>query len=281
MAPAAAVRTRTGHRRAGPAGRDRRDPAQGRRPRGRPGPAVHRRGPAPCSPTAATASPAGRPAWSGSAEPRPAGKIAGMTDLAENLRAVRARIDAAARAAGRDPSSVALLAVSKTWPADDVRALAALGQLRLRREPRPGADRQGGRARRPAAALALHRPAAAQQGRRRGPARRGRAHRRPASPSSRALDRAGQDGDAPGRRLRPGRPRGSGRASSRPAAAPRPPTCPALADLVAECPGLRLRGLMAVAPARGGPGAGVRPAGRAGRPGAGRPSRRPSSCRRA
>jgi PLP dependent protein len=51
-----------------------------------------------------------------------------MSDLAENLRAVRARIDAAARAAGRDPSEVSLLAVSKTWPADAVRALAALGQ---------------------------------------------------------------------------------------------------------------------------------------------------------
>src|SRR5689334_20527320 len=51
-----------------------------------------------------------------------------MTDLAGNLRAVRERIDAAARAAGREPASVALLAVSKTWPADDVRALFALGQ---------------------------------------------------------------------------------------------------------------------------------------------------------
>ena len=48
--------------------------------------------------------------------------------LAQNLRAVRARIDAAARAAGRDPAGVRLLAVSKTWPAADVRALAALGQ---------------------------------------------------------------------------------------------------------------------------------------------------------
>ncbi|MCZ2814711.1 YggS family pyridoxal phosphate-dependent enzyme [Modestobacter sp. VKM Ac-2984] len=48
--------------------------------------------------------------------------------LAENLRAVRARIDDAARAAGRDPAEVRLLAVSKTWSADDVRALAALGQ---------------------------------------------------------------------------------------------------------------------------------------------------------
>jgi pyridoxal phosphate enzyme (YggS family) len=51
-----------------------------------------------------------------------------MSDLAANLRAVRARIDAAARAAGRDPSEVSLLAVSKTWPADAVRDLAALGQ---------------------------------------------------------------------------------------------------------------------------------------------------------
>jgi len=49
-------------------------------------------------------------------------------DLEQNLRAVRERIDAAARAAGRDPSAVGLLAVSKTWPAEAVRALAALGQ---------------------------------------------------------------------------------------------------------------------------------------------------------
>jgi PLP dependent protein len=48
--------------------------------------------------------------------------------LAENLRSVRARIDAAARAAGRDPGTVRLLAVSKTWPAADVRALAGVGQ---------------------------------------------------------------------------------------------------------------------------------------------------------
>ena len=51
-----------------------------------------------------------------------------MARLEENLRTVRERIAAAARAAGRDPATVALLAVSKTWPADDVRTLAALGQ---------------------------------------------------------------------------------------------------------------------------------------------------------
>jgi pyridoxal phosphate enzyme (YggS family) len=48
--------------------------------------------------------------------------------LAGNLADVRQRIDAAARAAGRDPATVALLAVSKTWPAEAVAALAALGQ---------------------------------------------------------------------------------------------------------------------------------------------------------
>src|SRR5215212_7983887 len=51
-----------------------------------------------------------------------------MSPLADDLQAVRARIESAARAAGRDPAGVRLLAVSKTWPAEDVRALAALGQ---------------------------------------------------------------------------------------------------------------------------------------------------------
>ncbi|MDX9707340.1 MAG: YggS family pyridoxal phosphate-dependent enzyme [Azospira sp.] len=51
-----------------------------------------------------------------------------MTSISTRLQAVRARIDAAARAAGRDPAGVSLLAVSKTWPAGDVRAAAAAGQ---------------------------------------------------------------------------------------------------------------------------------------------------------
>jgi pyridoxal phosphate enzyme (YggS family) len=48
--------------------------------------------------------------------------------LADNLAAVRARIDNAARSAGRDPRSVALLAVSKTFGAAEVAQVAALGQ---------------------------------------------------------------------------------------------------------------------------------------------------------
>jgi len=48
--------------------------------------------------------------------------------IAANLAAVRGRIAAAARTAGRAPDSVRLLAVSKKMPADDVRAAIAAGQ---------------------------------------------------------------------------------------------------------------------------------------------------------
>lgn len=51
-----------------------------------------------------------------------------MSDLAARLASVHRRIDEAARAAGRAPGSVALLAVSKTFPADAVRAAYAAGQ---------------------------------------------------------------------------------------------------------------------------------------------------------
>ena len=51
-----------------------------------------------------------------------------MTTISRRLQAVRARIDAAARACGRDPAGVRLLAVSKTWPASAIREAAAAGQ---------------------------------------------------------------------------------------------------------------------------------------------------------
>jgi PLP dependent protein len=51
-----------------------------------------------------------------------------MSDLAHNLDAVHRRIAQAALAAGREPASIALLAVSKTFPADDVRAAHTAGQ---------------------------------------------------------------------------------------------------------------------------------------------------------
>ena len=49
--------------------------------------------------------------------------------IANNLRAVRERIDAAARRAGRDPGGVTLFAVSKTFDASAVRAAHAAGQV--------------------------------------------------------------------------------------------------------------------------------------------------------
>jgi PLP dependent protein len=49
------------------------------------------------------------------------------TELARALDQVRGRIDAAARAAGRDPGEVSLLAVTKTRPATDVAHLVDLG----------------------------------------------------------------------------------------------------------------------------------------------------------
>jgi len=51
-----------------------------------------------------------------------------MTSISANLQAVRERVAAAAIAAGRRPDEVALLAVSKTWPASCVAQAAAAGQ---------------------------------------------------------------------------------------------------------------------------------------------------------
>jgi pyridoxal phosphate enzyme (YggS family) len=52
-----------------------------------------------------------------------------MTTIADKLQAVQGRIGAACRAAGRDPAGVRLLAVSKTFGPDAVRAALAAGQV--------------------------------------------------------------------------------------------------------------------------------------------------------
>jgi pyridoxal phosphate enzyme (YggS family) len=57
---------------------------------------------------------------------------AAMNDpIADNLALVRAEVAAAARRAGRDPASVGLVAVSKTFAADAVAAAIAAGQRRF------------------------------------------------------------------------------------------------------------------------------------------------------
>jgi PLP dependent protein len=48
-------------------------------------------------------------------------------ELAARLREVRARISAACEAAGRSPDEVTLIAVTKTYPAADIRLLSELG----------------------------------------------------------------------------------------------------------------------------------------------------------
>jgi len=51
-----------------------------------------------------------------------------MTTIAANLQAVRQRITRAAQTAGRSPSAIALIAVSKTWPAACIAEAYACGQ---------------------------------------------------------------------------------------------------------------------------------------------------------
>jgi PLP dependent protein len=50
-------------------------------------------------------------------------------EIAASLARVRARITAACQAAGRKPDEVTLIAITKTFPASDIRLLASLGVL--------------------------------------------------------------------------------------------------------------------------------------------------------
>jgi pyridoxal phosphate enzyme (YggS family) len=169
-----------------------------------------------------------------------------VTRLEENLRAVRARIDAAARAAGRDPSSVALLAVSKTWPADDVASLLAAGQRDF------GENRVQELVAKAAALPGLpvrwHFIGQLQRNKAAAVARLGAVVHSVDRPALVAvLDRAGQEcpepvpvflqvdlGGAPGDLAERG--------------GAQPSAVPGLADAIADAAGLRLMGLMAVAP---------------------------------
>ncbi len=169
-----------------------------------------------------------------------------MADLEEGLRAVRARIDAAALAAGRDPGTVALLAVSKTRPADDVRTLVGLGQCDV------GENRvqelTGKAAELADLPVRWHFIGQLQRNKAAAVARLGAVvHSVDRAALAQALSRAGEGA---GRRVDVllqvdlGGPEGElgARGGADPA------EVPALADAVAELPGVRLCGLMAVAP---------------------------------
>ncbi|MCW2817611.1 MAG: YggS family pyridoxal phosphate-dependent enzyme [Marmoricola sp.] len=62
------------------------------------------------------------------AQPRlPGGSAGRAAELGEGLTRVRARVTSACEQAGRDPAEVTLVAVTKFFPASDVRLLASLG----------------------------------------------------------------------------------------------------------------------------------------------------------
>jgi len=169
-----------------------------------------------------------------------------VSRLEDNLCAVRARIDAAARAAGRDPSSVALLAVSKTWPAADVRALAALGQLDFGENR--AQELTGKAAELADLPLRWHFIGQLQRNKAGAVARLGAVVHSVDRPSLvRALDRAGQDAQRPVQVLLQV-DLGGAVGDSAPRGGADPTAVPELADTVAAAAGLRLRGLMAVAP---------------------------------
>jgi pyridoxal phosphate enzyme (YggS family) len=175
-----------------------------------------------------------------------------MSPFAANLAAVRERIAAAARSAGRDPAEVRLLAISKTWPADDVRQLAALGQADFgENRAQELLAKAGELADLP---LRWHFVGQLQRNKAAAVARLGAVvHSVDRLPLVAALGRAGEAAGRPVEVLLQvdlGGPEGdlAARGGADPA------ELPALADAVAGEAGLRLRGLMAVAPRGEAPG---------------------------
>jgi len=169
-------------------------------------------------------------------------------ELARNLETQRARIAAACADAGRDPAGVTLVAITKTFPVDDVLHLAALGVHDV------GENRDQDAAPKSAATAAAgvdvrwHFVGQLQRNKAASVAALGAVVHSVDRPSlAGALDRAGQRSGVPVDVLVQvdlGGPEGE--LAARGGAAPG--DVPQLADLVAGAPGLRLLGLMAVAP---------------------------------
>lgn len=172
-----------------------------------------------------------------------------MARLEQNLHAVRARIDAAARSAGREPSSVALLAVSKTWPASYVAALTGLGQHDFgENRAQELLDKAGEVAALTDGPVRWHFVGQLQRNKAAAVARLGAVvHSVDRAALARTLDRVGQETGRPVEvfvQVDLGGPEGELAARGGVPAA----EVPALADVVGGCPGLVLRGVMAVAP---------------------------------
>jgi pyridoxal phosphate enzyme (YggS family) len=172
--------------------------------------------------------------------------------LAANLRAVWARIAAAERSAGRVPGSVRLVAVAKTFPAEAIRRVAALGQVdvgenRVQELLTKAADLAD-------LSLRWHFIGQLQRNKAAAVARLGAVvHSVDRRRLAEALSHAAENGDRPLDVLVQvdlGGPEGEDAARG----GATPAEVPSVADLIAELPGLRLRGLMAVAPRGEDPG---------------------------
>lgn len=186
-----------------------------------------------------------------------------MTDrageLAAALERLRARLDAACAAAGRDPAGVRLLAVTKTFPAQDVARLVDLGlrefgEARDQEAVRKVADVA---ALRPGAVLRWHAVGRLQRNKARSVARWASLVHSVDSPRLvAALDAGAGSAQAAGERPGPLDVLVQASLDGDPDRGGCPlPALDALADRVAAAPHLRLRGVMAVAPLAGEPAA--------------------------
>ncbi|MGH4015434.1 MAG: YggS family pyridoxal phosphate-dependent enzyme [Pseudonocardiaceae bacterium] len=179
-------------------------------------------------------------------------------ELATALARACDRIRAGCAAAGRDPAEVRLLAVTKNFPARDVALLADLGQLDVAeaRDQEAAPKVAEAHALRPAAALRWHMVGRLQRNKARSAARW--AIQVQSVDSQRlvdALDRAARAAEAAGERDGPLGVLVQASLDGDPSRGGCPlPDLGRLADRVAAAPGLRLEGVMGVAPRGADPG---------------------------
>ena len=172
-----------------------------------------------------------------------------LAELEANLAEVRGRIGAAEAAAGRAAGSVRLVVVTKTWPASDVRLLAGLGIADVAENRDQEARPKAAQCADLDAALALRRPAAAQQGR--ATSCPTPTSCSPSTARARPRSRPGRDGVGPdGRHPAPGRPRRPARAAPGRGGAGRPGCSRRPRGRLRGAPAARAHGGRA---ARGGP----------------------------
>ena len=177
-----------------------------------------------------------------------------LAQLEANLAAVRRRIDAAVAAAGRQATPPRLIVVTKFHPAQDVRRLASLGVTDVGENRDQEAAEKAAQLAGPWPALALHRPAPKQEGQIRGEVRRMPCTPWTGKPLASALAKAmAVESDRTGRppldcfiQVSLDEEAGDAAAAHRGGAAPG--EVPALAEQLAGAAGLRLAGVMAVAP---------------------------------